>query len=104
MADDRCSMADGTYIWQTNTTIMAAGYSGTPLLNKLGIKPGMKLLFINAPDNYNTLLEADVNDQQSKKNDTPDFVHLFVKTNKEFESEMKKLKPLCKKNSSITIW
>lgn len=83
---------------------MAAGYSGTPLLNKLGIKPGLKLLLINAPDNYNTLLEADVNDQLSKKNDTPDFVHLFVKTNKEFESEMKKLKPLCKKNPSITVW
>jgi len=31
--------------------IMAkGGYSGTPLMNKLGIKPGMKLLLINQPE------------------------------------------------------
>lgn len=27
-----------------------AGYSGTPLLTKLGIKPGHRVLLINAPD------------------------------------------------------
>jgi len=27
-----------------------AGYSGTPLLKKLGIKPEMKLLLINQPE------------------------------------------------------
>ena len=32
------------------------------------------------------------------------FVHLFVKTEKEFETEMKKLKAVYKKNTSITIW
>src|SRR5271169_4086594 len=30
----------------------AIGYSGTPLVKKLGIKPGMKLLTINAPKDY----------------------------------------------------
>ena len=43
-------------------------------------------------------------DQLCKKNEVPDLVHLFVKTSKEFESEMKKLKAVCKKNTSITIW
>ena len=37
-----------------------AGYSGTPLLKKLGIKPGYKLVLINQPENYFELLEADV--------------------------------------------
>ena len=32
------------------------------------------------------------------------FIHLFVKTVKEFESEMKKLKPVYKKNPTIIIW
>lgn len=81
-----------------------AGYSGTPLLKKLGIKPGMKVLLISQPDNYYDLLEVNINDQRCTKNQTPDFVHLFVKTAKEFEAEMKMLKPLIKKNSAITIW
>ena len=81
-----------------------AGYSGTPLLNKLGIKPNMKVLLINEPKDYFKLLEADINDQSVKKNDIPDLVHLFVKNVKEFEAEMKKLKPVCKQNPNITIW
>jgi hypothetical protein len=29
-----------------------AGYSGTPLLKKLGIKPGFNVAFVNAPENF----------------------------------------------------
>lgn len=81
-----------------------AGYSGTPLIKKLGIKPESSVLLINEPADYFTLLETDISDQLSKKNKTPDFIHLFVKNNKEFEAEMKKLKAVCKKNPNITIW
>ena len=81
-----------------------AGYSGTPLLKKLGIKPEMKLLLKNQPADYFALLEADVRDQRCKKNETPDLIHLFVKTNKEFEAEMTKLKPIFKKNPNLIIW
>ena len=81
-----------------------AGYSGTPLINKLGIKPTMKILLINQLDNYYELLSTDLADQLVTGNETPDFVHLFVKSNKEFESAMKKLKSVCKKNTAITIW
>lgn len=81
-----------------------AGYSGTPLLKKLGIKPETKLLLINQPDDYYSLLDVNVKDHLMKKNETPDLVHLFAKNYKEFDNEMKKLKPVCKKNSAITIW
>ena len=83
---------------------MPTGYSGTALLIKLGIKPGMKILLINKPGDYYDLLNAEVSDQLCRKNETPGFVHLFVKTVNEFETEMKKLKSVCKKNTSITIW
>jgi predicted nucleotidyltransferase len=83
---------------------MPAGYSGTPLLKKLGIKPEMKVLLIYQPDDYYSLLETNISDQLCKKNEIPDLVHLFVKTSKEFEKEMKKLKAVCKKNTFITIW
>jgi hypothetical protein len=81
-----------------------AGYSGTPLIQKLGIKPDSLVLVINKPLNYFDLLDADLTGQLSKKNETPDIIHLFVKSNKEFETEMKKLKSVCKKNPNITIW
>ena len=82
----------------------ATGYSGTPLLKKLGIKPGHKLVLINQPGNYFELLEADVTDQLCNKNEVPDLIHLFTVTKKEFESEMKRLDPVIEKNKKIVIW
>lgn len=64
----------------------------------------MKVLLINKPDDYFNLLETDISDQLVKKNETPDFIHLFVKNVKEFEAEMKKLKPVCKQTPVIIIW
>ena len=81
-----------------------AGYSGTALIKKLGIKPEMKVLIINKPDDYYKLLEVDITDQSCMSNDIPDFIHLFVKSVKEFESEMKALKSVYKKNSTVIIW
>ena len=80
------------------------GYSGTSLIKKLGIKPEMKVLIINKPDDYYNLLEVDIADQTCRSNEVPDFIHLFVKSVKEFESEMKALKSIYKKNSTVIIW
>jgi hypothetical protein len=80
------------------------GYSGTPLLQKLGIKSAMKILLINQPDNYFELLGTIINDQLCMKDVTPDLVHLFIKNNKEFEEQMKKLKPFFKTKPAIIIW
>ena len=81
-----------------------AGYSGIALIKKLGIKPEMKVLIINKPEDYYKLLEVDITDQSCKRNEIPDFIHLFVKSVKEFESEMKALKSVYKKNSTVIIW
>lgn len=35
---------------------MTAGYSGTPLIKKLGLKPGMRAAAVNAPRQYTKLL------------------------------------------------
>ena len=84
--------------------MLTRGYSGTPLLKKLGIKPEMKVLLINQPDDYFILLETDVSHQICKKKEIPHLIHLFVKTEDGFINEMKKLEPLYKKNTSIIIW
>ncbi len=81
-----------------------AGYSGTPLLKKLGIKPGHKLLFVNQPENYFDLLETDVTSQLCHKDEVPDLIHLFVSSKKEFESEMKRLDQLIRKNKNVALW
>jgi len=82
----------------------AYGYAGTPLLKKLGIKPGMRVLLINTPEDYFQLLEKDISGQCCRENEIPGLVHAFAGNQKEFENLMRKLQPLIKKNSSIIIW
>lgn len=80
------------------------GYSGTSLLKKLGIKPGMKIMSITQPDDYFNLLEVNIKDQLCREYETPDLVHLFAINKTDFTAEMKKLKAVCKKNPGISIW
>lgn len=81
-----------------------AGYSGTPLLKKLGIKEEMRVQLIHAPEDYFNLIEKDISHQLITKRDMPDFVHLFAKSKKEFEDEIKKLNAACKANPKIIVW
>ena len=83
---------------------MPAGYSGTPLIKKLGIKPETKLLLLNAPDNYTELLETDISQQLITGKGVPDLVNLFVKNNAAFLAGMKAILPLYKKNTSMVTW
>ena len=67
------------------------GYSGTPLMKKLGITEKMKLMIINSPENYSALLEHDINSQLTSKISEADFAHLFVVSRKELESNFLKI-------------
>lgn len=82
----------------------AAGYSGTPLIKKLGIKPDQKLLVLNQPEDYFALLGEDLSAQFIKRSDVPDFVHLFSLTKKDLEEKLNELSVAAKKNPLITIW
>lgn len=57
-----------------------AGYSGTPLAKKLGIKPGTKMVALGAPKNYVALLEPLPGDVSFGARVTAgvDVIHLFV--------------------------
>jgi hypothetical protein len=81
---------------------MPAGYSGTPLIKKLGIRDDMKVQLIGEPTDYNKLLEKNISSQLCKENDTPDLIHFFVKDYKAFESAMKTIKKNMK--PSTIIW
>ena len=59
---------------------MTAGYSGTPLVRKLAIKPGMRVLPLNAPRDYTDVvpdLPADIR-LLDPDADAADIVHLFI--------------------------
>ena len=79
-----------------------AGYSGTPLMKKLGIKESMMLMLINAPTNYAQLLEQDVADQLTNKISEGDFVHLFVTSRKELEKHFAKI--ILSAKEGLVIW
>jgi hypothetical protein len=83
--------------------MVTTGYSGTPLLKKLGIKEDMRVMLIREPENYFELLEKNITGQLCKKNEKPDFIHLFVKTKQDFEFEMGKLTSVIKPTTSIWV-
>lgn len=72
--------------------ISSAGYSGTPLAKKLGIKPGMKYLAINAPQQFHEWLGELPPNAQVVARTPPPFaaVHVFVTEKKELTQLLKK--------------
>ena len=60
-----------------------AGYSGTPLVKKLGIKSGFSIAFVNAPRDFARHLDLPANVTINLKTRKPlDFVLLFVQSEK----------------------
>lgn len=75
-----------------------AGYSGTPLVKKLGIKEGFNILIVNAPNDFEHQLELPEHVTLRGNSKKPlDFVVLFVKSQdalkKEFSRYAKQLTP-----------
>lgn len=62
-----------------------AGYSGTPLPQKLGIKPGLSVATINAPTNYRRLLGRIPEGVtfSDRLNADSTFVHVFIRKRSE---------------------
>lgn len=71
-----------------------AGYSKTPLLKKLGIKPGSRLIILNAPENYaQTLGELPENVTVAAALSGPlDFIHFFATRRDALAAEFPRLK------------
>lgn len=79
-----------------------AGYSGTPLVKKLGIKPGTKIKVVNAPDDYWDWISPIPEAAMVSEKGLLDFVHLFVTSQKKYETEVLKLR--AKLNPDGMIW
>jgi hypothetical protein len=71
-----------------------AGYSGTPLAKKLGIKPGSRILPLHAPANYASLIAPLPENATlvSRVTARTDIVHLFSTQRKELSATLKTLR------------
>ena len=81
-----------------------AGYSGTALPQKLGIKPGLTVVTINAPAKYRRLLGKIPDDVtfSDRLKPSSNFVHLFTNRRSELQ---KKISILRRKISDKgTVW
>jgi hypothetical protein len=82
---------------------MTAGYSGTPLPKKLGIKPGIRAAALHAPKHYTKLLGAlDGVRLGSRLGPELDFLHAFFRSASDLESAFPKLEASLAKNG--TLW
>ena len=74
-----------------------AGYSGTPLIRKLGIKPGMRLQIVDAPATFGATLGPLPEDVRQATRGSLDFAIVFVtarsRLEREFPRLMKRLEP-----------
>jgi hypothetical protein len=73
-----------------------AGYSGTPLIKKLGLKPGKRACFLNASEDFPKILgPLPVGIQliqRLPKTQSLDFIHFFTKKRSKLEKSFSKLK------------
>lgn len=83
----------------------AAGYSGTPLVRKLGIDVGTTVVTIAAPANYAKLLgplplQSRITSRAPKH---PAFVHVFATSRTELAGHLRKLRPAIEPDGVVWV-
>lgn len=83
---------------------MTAGYSGTPLAKKLGIKDGSSVLVVGAPAGYLDLLEPLPEAVQfaSRLSESIDLVHVFADRKAELQTALTTFRQALR--PSATVW
>lgn len=80
-----------------------AGYSGTPLIKKLGIKKGMRAAFISMPREVTRLLKSSPAPARSALYGKLDYIHIFVTDEKKLETGLPKAKRCLKPDGILWI-
>ena len=85
---------------------MTAGYSGTPLAKKLGVKKDFKILLYNSPSHYWDLfsdLPENIQVIQKGEDQSIDFIHLFCTTQQELHETVSTYHGTMKKTGMLWI-
>jgi hypothetical protein len=83
-----------------------AGYSGTPLAQKLGIKKGHKIYLFRPPEYFCTLfdeLPQDMEQVEEGQEASINYMHFFVIKARVLDFELQKILPLLKKVGLLWI-
>ncbi len=82
-----------------------AGYSGTPLARKLGLKKSFVAIVVDAPDNYEALV-SDAPDEitwKTRLTGEADFIHVFVREEPRLSVLFPKARGLLKKTGMLWV-
>jgi hypothetical protein len=83
---------------------VTAGYSGTPLPKKLGIKPGMRAAAVHAPKQYTKLLDPPAGVRLgSRLASDLEFIHAFFRKTTDLAAAFPKLEKSLAKNGTLWI-
>lgn len=84
---------------------MTAGYSGTPLAKKLGIKEGFTVYAVNPPEHFAELLDPLPSAVSITENATKnvDLVHLFTNNRAELQKSLSEISRLIRQDGSIWV-
>ena len=82
-----------------------AGYSGTPLVRKLGVGVGTTVVAVSPPRNYAQLLgplplDAKITTRAPK---TPAFVHVFATSRAKLATELRKLRKAIESDGVVWV-
>ena len=82
-----------------------AGYSGTPLSKKLGIKEGFRIFVQNPPDGYEGLLQPLPENIVflNKSTDDVDMIHFFTKSGNELSDNIADYARMIKQDGMIWV-
>lgn len=79
------------------------GYSGTPLIRKLGIKPGARLQFVSAPKNFGELVGELPEGSRVAPSGILDFAILFVKSQSDLKKGFARLRDRLETNGMLWV-
>ncbi len=82
-----------------------AGYSGTPLAQKLGIKPGFVVAVLNAPQRYEAIVSPLPEGVriQSAVSAATDLVHLFCERRSELARRLKAITARLRPHAAVWV-
>jgi hypothetical protein len=83
--------------------VRGAGYSGTPLVDKLGIKPGSRMHFVGAPPSLPDALGPLPDGAREVARGALDFAMLFVSDRSDLEKRFAKLRDRLVPNGMLWV-
>lgn len=85
--------------------VSTAGYSGRPLVDKLGIEAGMRCAVLDPPENYRELLTGLPEGVVWEDADEPDlaFVHVFARAREGLEERLRTLRERIVRHGMIWV-